>query len=70
MVRLRSIIASIETPPILYFNSTMVRLRFAALLGRGRKIIFQFHNGAIKIQIPQEEGKAEDDFNSTMVRLR
>ncbi len=34
------------------------------------RIIFQFHNGSIKRRAGADKERSEDDFNSTMVRLK
>ena len=56
--------------PLIYFNSTMVRLKEKYLLQRVEYERFQFHYGTIKSTRPASTALARFYFNSTMVRLK
>ena len=56
---------------MVYFNSTMVRLKVFAVSITTVYAKFQFHNGSIKRRPANHYGcRSILDFNSTMVRLK
>ena len=55
---------------LLYFNSTLVRLKAAAVFYIAIRRIFQFNSCAIKGTIDNAIFALQRDFNSTLVRLK
>ncbi len=57
--------------PIIYFNSTIVRLKvFHSLWKSASSLVFQFYNSSIKSRERRNCDAISSDFNSTIVRLK
>ena len=70
MVRLKVEAANIGSTTLGYFNSTMVRLKVKGKATKNKNTKFQFHYGTIKRTSEPVMLSAEENFNSTMVRLK
>ena len=55
---------------MIYFNSTMVRLKVGMSWGMAFHSQFQFHYGSIKSEASNHRCSRVFNFNSTMVRLK
>ena len=53
-----------------HFNSSMVRLKDTKLINAVIKQLFQFQYGTIKSPLPKRKYHIQNNFNSSMVRLK
>ena len=71
MVRLKAYHGTERAYKVIYFNSTMVRLKESRTFAKGtNRHLFQFHYGTIKSFKKDLLAFAQFNFNSTMVRLK